>query len=112
MKFFNKKAVSDLGPGPAKPRSFWRRMGRDPHVDWLLSVVASLLVMITFASIGLMKYLSYDQNLKEQVSATKFKETTTIDTKTLDIVLGRYDERARLKEELIRGYSGPKDPSI
>jgi hypothetical protein len=112
MKFFNKKASSDLGPGPMKPRSFFRRMGRDPNVDWTLSVIASFLVMVTFASIGLMKYLSYDQNLEEQVSATKLKESASIDTKNLDIVLGRYDERADLREQLIRSYSGPGDPSI
>jgi hypothetical protein len=87
-------------------------MGRDPKVDWSLSIIASFLVAVFFVLLSMSRYLSYYSDIKEQVSISKGKEASIIDTKSLDSVLGRYDDRARLREDLIRKYTGPADPSI
>lgn len=95
-----------------KKRSFFRLIGRDPHVDWLLSILVSFVMVVVFIAIGVEKYFSYEKIINDQVSVAKTKDSTIIDVKALDIVLGKYDERARLRNELIRQYVGPSDPSL
>jgi len=110
MKFFNKKASVDLGS--SGHRSFFGRIGRDPKVDWTLSIIASFLVALIFVSISISRYFSYYSDVEEQVSVSKIKDLAVIDTKSLDLVLEKFEERDRLRKELIREYRGPGDPSI
>ena len=110
MKFFNKKASSDLGP--SKPRSFLRRIGRDPHVDWLLIIVVSFLFALLFSIFGVIKYLAHDNDASDQVPVSKVKDSNIVDTKVLDDVIGKYDERIEVRDQLIHGYSGSSDPSF
>lgn len=112
MKFFNKKSTADLGPGIGKPRSFWKRIGRDPKVDWALSIATSFVVAIVFAVLGISKYLSYYSDVKEQVTSSKTANSVSIDTKDLDMIINKYIERDSLRQEVIRSYIGPSDPSI
>lgn len=112
MKFFNKKSTADLGPGIGKSRSFWKRIGRDPKVDWSLSIITSFIVAVIFVILGISKYLSYYSDVKEQVSSSKTNNSISIDTKDLDLIINQYSERDFLRQEVIRSYVGPNDPSI
>ena len=95
-----------------KPRSIFSRVGRDPYIDWILIVSISFVTVLTLVSLSLFRYLSFDDRLKREVSSAKMKTATDIDTKSLDIVLKKLDNRANVREELLRSYSGPGDPSI
>lgn len=113
MKIFKKKSsVADLGTVTRKPRPFIKRIGRDPHVDWLLSVLAAFIVAVVLVFVGASEYLYFDSKLEDQISATKVVDTASIDTKSLDSVLLRYEQRALEREGFIRTYIGPNDPSL
>jgi hypothetical protein len=106
LKFGSKKV--EIG----KKRPFLERIGRDVYIDWVLSVIVSALVAGTLVFLGLREKSLFISNLSSETKKVSPKDTSNIDTKTLDSVLNRYNEKALRKADLIRSFSGPPDPSL
>jgi hypothetical protein len=109
MKFFNfkKKKAQTIGH-----RSVLSRVGRDPRIDWVLIVAISCILTVVLVFVGVEKYSNFDGSLQKKISTTDSKVSASIDTKSLDAVLERFDKKASDRAEALRGYSGPADPSI
>lgn len=83
-------------------RSFLKRIGRDVHVDWTLSVVVAILIAIGSVALGLKIKADLFIKLKEEKVNVSTKDASNIDTKTLDKVLGIYDNKKERRDNLLR----------
>ena len=109
MKLFKtKNDNNDLN----RKRPFLKRNGRDVHVDWTLSVIVAVLIAIGSVAFGYKIKADFFNNLKTEKTNISSKDTSNIDTKTLDRVLAGYEDKVRRREDLQRNYIGPADPSI
>lgn len=87
-------------------------MGRDVHVDWALSVITATLIAVFLVAMGFKEKALFVENLKNGSITPTTKDSSNIDTKSLDAVLNRYKEKVLIKEDVIRSYKAPADPSF
>ena len=113
MKLFKFKSSSKHKESTTG-RGFFRRIAHDAFVDWTLSIVVSLVLAAALSAVGVMSYLDMDAQIaaKTSASASKSAAAASVDTRTLDAVLKQFGDRATLRADLLRGYSGPGDPSL
>jgi hypothetical protein len=112
MKFLHHKKTQDQKIDFNKKRPFFKRMGRDVHVDWSLNVLFSTIVMIVLVIMGFLLRSSFNANLNAEKKAVVSKDNSVSDNIALDKVLEKYNKRASTKAALIQNYIGPNDPSI
>jgi len=112
MKIFNLKKTSKPKSVVKPTGSVFGRLGHDPRVDWVVVVSLSFVVFVVLLSFSLSKYLGLDSNLHKQIVVTDSKDSSALDTVSLDAVLKKYSDRALLREEALNSYSSPQDPSI
>lgn len=109
MKLFkSKNDNNDLN----QRRPLLKRIGRDVHVDWTLSVVVAILIAIGSVLFGFKIKSDFYNKLKEEKVNVTTKDASNIDTKTLDKVLNRFADRVERREEVIKNYASPADPSL
>jgi hypothetical protein len=112
MSFFNIFKLGSQKVNIGKKRPFLKRIGRDVYVDWTLSVITAFAVAIILVFLGLREKSLFMENLGAENKVITTKDSSNIDTKVLDAVLNRYEERVLRGEDLMRGYVGPQDPSL
>jgi hypothetical protein len=112
MKFLHPKKKQNLNNNLVNQRPFFKRMGRDVHVDWSLSVISAFIIMVVLVVAGLLLGNSFDVNLNAEKKAVLIKDNSANDNITLDKVLDKYDKKLLKRELLIQNYVGPSDPSI
>ncbi|MGC9605402.1 MAG: hypothetical protein ABSF56_01420 [Minisyncoccia bacterium] len=99
--------------GPAAPReSLAHKISRDPFLDWLFILTATLLIALSLVVEGLYVYLDTEARLSSTRPLSTRTARTAIDTNALQQVLDRFDDRAAERAALVKGYSAPKDPSL
>jgi hypothetical protein len=107
LKPFPKKHIHDVTSG----RSLLHRFSRDAFTDWTVIFILSFGLAIFLIGLGASTYLNLEQSLADRETMAKTSSTITIDTKSLDAILNDFDARAAARADLLRGYSGPADPS-
>lgn len=91
--------------------TFRARITRDPYLDWTVIFFFSVLVALILLLSGISVYMGEDQALSVQITEGR-ANSTSIDTKGLAQVLQEFQNREVLRTDLMRGYSGPGDPSL
>jgi len=112
MKIFSFKHSAKSISSIRVTRSLVSRIGRDPRIDWVLIIIVFSFLVIILVTISALKYTSFDSNLQNKVSAVQSRAAEVIDTKSLDLVIKRFDDRETLRRSLLGSYAGPSDPSI
>lgn len=112
MNFLHHKKTQDQKIDFNKKRPFFRRMGRDVHVDWFLNVLFSTITMIVLVVMGFLLRSSFNTNLTAEKKAVVSKDNSISDNIALDKILEKYNKRVSTRTALIQNYLGPNDPSI
>jgi len=99
-------------PEALKERSAFKLVGRDPHVDWLGILLIAVIVSAALIVMGSYVYLNVGNSVNELSSSAAPSSKASIEMRKLDAVLKEYDKRAEMRNELLRGYAGPGDPSF
>ena len=108
---FKKTSKNNKGATNSK-RPFFNRIGRNVHVNWTLIIIFSFIMLITSVSLGVLKYFSFDASLEEQITANNRADNNSIETKSLDELLLKYENISKHRSEILKNYVGPRDPSI
>ncbi|MDE2040976.1 MAG: hypothetical protein KGI59_01120 [Patescibacteria group bacterium] len=95
----------------ARGRLLAHQMGRDPYADWMMILAVSLMVAVALIGTGVSTYVSMGAKLVAS-SQPKTATASTIDTDRLTRVLGQWNDRTAESLQVVRGYSGPGDPSM
>ncbi|MFA6295620.1 MAG: hypothetical protein WC666_04385 [Candidatus Paceibacterota bacterium] len=112
MKFPNILKSHKHIPEALKSRSAFSLIGRDPHVDWVIIILITVIVTIVSVVVGSMVYFNVGKSINEpDVSLIPDNKDLT-DIKNLDLIIKEFDKRAEIRSDLIRGYAGPGDPSF
>lgn len=112
MKFLHHNKNPNQKNNLVSRRPFFKRMGRDVHVDWSLSVIFTVIAMIVLVVMGFLLSNSFNDNLNAEMKTLIVKDNSANDNMALDKILDKYDKKAEKRESLIQNYIGPKDPSI
>lgn len=112
MKISNVFKISSQKVSVGKKRPFLKRIGRDVYVDWGLSVFAVVIITLLLVFFGYKESELFYKNLNGETKVSVTKDSSNIDTKALDTVLDKYQERKLINNDLLRSYVGPQDPSI
>jgi len=112
MKYLHHKKNQDQKNNFGNQRPFFKRMGRDVHVDWFLSVIASVIIMIILVVMGFLLRNSFNVNINAEMKVPVVKDNSVTDNITLDKILDKYNKKAAKRASLIQNYLGPNDPSI
>ena len=92
--------------------SLFRRIGKDPHVDWAIIFTVAFILAVGLALLGAGTYAGVGDSMASAVSTATSSSAYSIDTQALNRVLGAYDSQQGLRTDLLRGYAGPGDPSL
>jgi uncharacterized membrane protein len=95
-----------------RKRPFLKLIGKDVHVDWILSVIVSVLIAIALVVLGFYAKNNFHNTLQNEKTNTPSKDASSIDTKTLDRVLNRFSEKKVKREEYLNNFTAPADPSL
>ncbi len=93
-----------------KHSSFMHKIGRSAYIDWRLSVLLTLALIIFFSAVG---YLTYEKMRNDMLGtgAGVLKNRAPIfDEKVLSSLLIDIESRNLERSYLKRGYTGPGDP--
>lgn len=112
MSIFGILKLSSKKVEIGKKRPFLKRIGRDVYIDWVLSVIVAVLVAGALVFLGLREKNLFISNLSNETKKISPKDTSNIDTKALDAVLDRYNEKSLRKADIIRSFAGPPDPAL
>lgn len=112
MKISNLFKISSQKVAVGKKRPFLKRIGRDVYVDWGLSVFVVVIITLLLVFLGYRESELFYKNLNGEAKVAVPKDSSNIDTKALDSVLDRYQEKKLRNEDLFRSYVGPQDPAI
>lgn len=99
-------------PEALRERSAFSLIGRDPYVDWVASILLSVIVAIILIVAGYFVYNRTEASLNEPVSVTKTDDKVSKEIKTLDEIISEFDKRANITKNLNYGYDGFGDPAI
>lgn len=108
MHLFKHKDNHDLNTR----RPFIKLIGKDVHVDWILSVIVSFLIVIALVALGFYSRNNFNNTLKNSKTNVATKDASGIDTKMLDRVLNRFYEKKEKRDEYISNFVAPTDPSL
>ncbi len=109
MFHFNKK--NNGKDRPNLGRGFFGLIGRDPRVDWVSIVAVSFIATVVLVALGLVKYYFFEADLSKKATPVKKDLSQSLNAEALDNVLKGFEIRAKLHNDLLRGYIGPSDPS-
>ncbi len=99
-------------PEALRPRSVFGLISRDPHVDWIGSLIITALISSGFIIVGYFNYSSVVKRISEPVSSVKKVVETTLDSKSLNSVIDAYEKKESERGLLLKGYVGSGDPSF
>jgi len=105
--FFHSRDVSSF----YEPNVF-RRIGKDAYVDWLIIVLVSVAIAATLSIRGWITYVNVSGALANKNSSAANAKAMPLDTHEFDLILNDFDNRAKLRLDMQKGYSGPVDPSL
>jgi hypothetical protein len=111
LSLFHRNHVPETGL--FRRNYFWYKIGDDPFVDWALIFSLSVVIAIVLVAFGAYVYVDGAAQLSSMspISATG-SPASHFDTKELARIISAFDGRANERVLLIRGYSGPSDPSL
>ncbi|MBU6427348.1 hypothetical protein KGQ27_03925 [Patescibacteria group bacterium] len=107
------KNFSNFGASSvAAARSFAKNLSSDPYTDWALTVAVAFVIAVVMIFFGLTDYgrAARGDILGTVVAPKKIEDV--FDTTALTQTLRAIDARAAERQSLLRGYSGPGDPSL
>jgi L-rhamnose isomerase len=86
------------------------KVGSNPQVDWIIVMTISIIATLVLVAWSVFVY----QGTKGIDGFTQDSGDISggLDSTRLSRVIGIFDEKARQREELKRGYPGATDPSI
>lgn len=111
MKLFNKK-VADLTSEPRGIGRILHRIGRDPYMDWSLSIGISFVVCIVLLFVGYLKFKDFDLKIENIKKSSGSIETGSVNTKLLNDIFNKFDNKNIISEQFSKTYLGQLDPSI
>jgi len=92
--------------------NLFRRIAKDPFVDWSGILILSFITALWLIVLGLFTYIDMNRQLSDQVGASAPAGAASLNAKLLDQVIANFDSRASDQKDILKGYSGPSDPSI
>ncbi|MFA6315338.1 MAG: hypothetical protein WC648_03165 [Candidatus Paceibacterota bacterium] len=105
IRFHHKDTEVDINH-----HKFTHRIWRDPYTDWVVICVITVLLSAYLVYVGFQTFHHMNDNVSNANSSAV--QTATIDIKSLTNVLSEFDLKESERKDLLRGYSGPADPSI
>ena len=108
MNFMHPK----LSHSNSSEQGIFRRIAADPFVDWFLIFIIFFIMLCSFGAVGYKEYSSVTSIISGQASPVAQKDAVILDTKLMGGVLQDFDARAAERAGLLKGYSGPGDPSL
>jgi hypothetical protein len=111
MNIFHKHSQAHHPHKPSPTAGFFRRIGTDAYVDWTVTVVVSFMAVIAFALVGYGVYSGIDAGTDDSAAIVSTRHVP-IDAALLDKTVKDAAARAAEHGALMKGYSGPDDPSL
>lgn len=108
MHLFKHKDNHDLNAR----RPFIKLIGKDVHVDWILSVIVSVLFALMLVFLGFYSRNNFNNTLKNNKTNATAKDASGIDTKALDRVLERFSDKKIKRQQYLDNFVAPTDPSL
>ena len=112
MKLSNILHLHKHIPEALQERKIISLIGRDPYVDWALSLLITSILSLVLIFLGIAMYFAVINKTKEPVLVETPIEEASIDMKNLEKVLSEFDKREEVRNGLLRDYNGFRDPSI
>ena len=88
------------------------RIGMDPFVDWSIILALFLALAVAGTIAGWKDFDAIDAAVSAPPAPAAQKGLTILDVRALNSALQSLDSRAADRAALLKGYSGPGDPSL
>lgn len=89
-----------------------REGGRNPFVDWSMILMASIVVAVILVSNGVYLFKRVTSGDIQSKTLPVQKNIEILDVESLDYVIGKFNTKADLSNNVKKGYQSVPDPSI
>jgi hypothetical protein len=85
-------------------------LGHEPHMDWVIILAIGVIICGVLVANGYFAFVRVG-NILSQAPAHTSSSVVNVDPAMLRHVLDQFESRDRERQELIKTYRGPADPS-
>ncbi len=108
MHIFNHRKISSR----QRQDSFFRRIGDDPYVDWLIMLVVVVVLVGVSAFFGYRTYVGVQSRLSEPTVHDASGNPSAFDVGALSGALKEFNDRTAGRAGILQGSGMPGDPSL
>lgn len=92
--------------------NIFREIGRNPHVDWGVTLLVSTLVAVALVGWGVRLYVQIKQGKVGGDPALKATAAQNFNRAVLQSTVDKFNIKIQATEDAKKGYTGPSDPSL
>lgn len=89
-----------------------KEIGREPHIDWIVILVVSIIIALGLAFTGFYLYNAVESGNIKGDETKRPASFTKLNEEAIATVLDRFEKREEVSEKARKGYTGPTDPSL